>query len=120
MSTTRKLPSFFIVLLGPLLSLAILSFYAGSLRANEVLMIQFLLILVWSPLFFSIPSYIMQEVRDSALPHDKGVLRGIKLMGFLASRQNKDNHIFLASIVGWVGLVVVAHSSIGYVFNLLF
>jgi hypothetical protein len=120
MSINKRLFSIFVVLCGPLLSFLVLTFYSSSLKSSEVLMIQFLLILMWSPLFFSIPAYILQDSRDAALSSDKGVVRGIKLMWFLTSSKHKENYIFIASLIGWAVLLLLAYPSIFYVFNLVF
>lgn len=124
MSLLKNRPlALLIVLLGPLLSFIFASNYISSLSAKELIFTQFILVLVWSPLFFSIPAFIMQDVRDSALKGRKGLLqgffRGFELLWFLNSKENKERYLFRASLVGWVVLIIVAFPSIMYVSELL-
>ena len=115
----RRPAALLVLLLGPFMSIFAVNTMSKSLPITEVMFIQFFVILAWSPLFFSIPAYILQDSRDKALPCEKGIVRGIRLMFFLSSKKNEERLLFFISLLTWSILVIVFHSSILYVTSLL-
>lgn len=66
------------------------------------------LLLVWSPLPFSLPAVVLGEARDMhRIQHGGGAW---SLFKHLSSRESAVRSVFLASILGFAGAVLVALS----------
>lgn len=93
---------------GPLLSLAIFSRFSKGFSHNDINSIKLVLVLIWSPLFFSIPALIMQNSRDSYHPHSKGLVddlkRALNLIPDLLKRRDGASLEMASSLLGWLVL----------------
>lgn len=70
-------------------------------------------LLLWSPLFFSIPALLLQDARDAALDHWRGpigsLVRGVVLLPYLCfSKHSPCRHEAVASLLGPAGALVAA------------
>lgn len=66
----------------------------------------FALLLIWSPLPFSLPAVILGEARDMhRIQHGEGAW---PLLKHLSSRESVVRSAFLASILGFAGAVLIA------------
>lgn len=103
-----------LLLTGPLLSWAGLNWLMAGSPAGELELVSLVLVLVWSPLYFSLPAVLMQHERDQLLPSAGGpaasFARGVKLIPALLTGEIR--HEFLASIVGWVALMLLTAPSL--------
>lgn len=105
------------VLFGPSLSLLFLLSIKGStwLAPAYFHVSLVAMLLIWSPLFFSIPALILQEGRDNLLTNlskfPLNIVRGIVLIP--ASILSKNSSIKLLSafaLAGWIfGIVLATH-----------
>jgi len=61
---------------GPLACLQLLANAVGGpwLLSDQFALVAVLNLAVWSPLWFSIPAFLLQDARDQALPHLTGLL----------------------------------------------
>lgn len=99
-----------VLLLGPVVTLA----FAGRLGAGiETASVETAVMLLWSPLFFSVPALMLQHQRDAALPLERNSLvRGIKLLPYLLSKQSPVRVETIISTVMWLGLLVATWDSV--------
>lgn len=102
---------------GPIVTvLATAHLLAGtSLAGYTSLALWVILLLVWSPLFCSIPALMMQDARDQTLSHLGGrglhpgnLVRGILLIPALLRRGSSVRAETAISLVGWIGAIIVA------------
>ena len=99
------------LLVGPLASLFAFNHYLlPKLSVYDITIAKFILVLAWSPLFFSLPAILMQKSRDAALPQYQGLLgnfiRGFKLIPYLLSRKDQNALETLAMLLGWTILII--------------
>lgn len=96
---------------GPLLTLALLARTNLPLQAGEREMLSFVALLLWSPLFFSIPAFMMAEQRDRFRGGAHGTIqtmtRGLLLVPAMLSRPGRNRVEMSASLTGF-GLAFVA------------
>jgi hypothetical protein len=99
-----------VILLGPVVTLA----FAGRIGTGvETASIETAVMLLWSPLFFSIPALMLQNERDAALPLERNFLvRGIKLLPYLLSKQSPVRAESIVSTVMWLWLLLLTGNSV--------
>ena len=99
-----------VLAVGPFVTLA----FVPRLGAGvEVASIETVLMLLWSPLFFSIPALMLQNERDRALPAERNALvRGIKLLPHLLSVRSSIRVEMLVSIATWSVLTLLTLDSV--------
>lgn len=97
-----------VLLLGPVVTLA----FAGR-TGVETASIETAVMLLWSPLFFSIPALMLQNERDAALPLERNFLvRGIKLLPYLLSKNSPVRAESIVSTVMWLWLLLLTGNSV--------
>lgn len=102
-----------VLLLGPIVTLA---FSARIGTGIETASIETAVMLLWSPLFFSIPALMLQHQRDAALPGIRNPLvRGIKLLPYLLSKQSPVRAESIVSTGMWLWLLLVTADSVAAV-----
>lgn len=102
-----------VMLAGPALTWSLTSALLGPARSGELELAAVIVVLLWSPLFFSVPALMMQRERDRALPAGRGIiaslLRGVQLpMALLRGPAASE---FAVSIMGWALLLAISGSS---------
>lgn len=99
-----------VVAIGPLLSvLLVVNSLAPHLGGGELPLALFAVLLFWSPFFFSIPAFLMQDGRDQLLPEMNGggsVLRAFLLIPAMLQKASGIQREAIASLVG-LGLGVL-------------
>ena len=99
-----------VILLGPVVTLA---FAVRIGTGVETASIETAVMLLWSPLFFSIPALMLQNERDAALPLERNFLvRGIKLLPYLLSKQSPVRAESIVSTVMWLWLLLLTGNSV--------
>lgn len=102
-----------VLLAGPVITLELLHRYAGSI---ETASLEALAVLLWSPLFFSVPALLLQNERDAALPMERSSLvRGVKLIPYLLSRNSPIRLETIVSTGMWLGLLIATWDSVAAV-----
>jgi hypothetical protein len=102
-----------ILLVGPFATLA----FAGRIGANvEAASLEAVAVLLWSPLFFSVPALMLQNERDRALENERNFLvRGIKLLPHLLAKGSPVRAETLVSTVTWLCLLAMTGDSLATV-----
>lgn len=92
----------------PAVSVCLMRAVAGGayLPGSAYPYVMFALLLIWSPLPFSLPAVILGEARDMHRIQHGGGARS--LLKYLSSRENDVRSAFLASLVGFIGAVLFA------------
>lgn len=92
----------------PVVSICLLRAMAGGvyLPGSAYPYAALALLLIWSPLPFSLPAVILGEARDMYRIQHGGGMRS--LFKHLSGRESAARSAFLASIVGFVGAVLAA------------
>lgn len=97
-----------VILLGPVVTLI----FAGR-TGVETASVETAVMLLWSPLFFSIPALMLQNERDAALPLERNFLvRGIKLIPYLLSKNSPVRTESIISTVMWLWLLLLTGNSV--------
>lgn len=97
-----------VLTIGPIITIwAVLHFYVGvgegALGVGTLQMYLITALVAWSPLPFSIPAVLLDQERDMALPHYRGVgraVRAVRLLPHVLTR-SPARHLFQLSIIGW-------------------
>ncbi len=104
-----------VLLFGPLFSIAGLAHMVGSswLLPSEVTAAAVAILAMWSPLLFSIPALLMQDVRDATLDNWRSpaasLARGVVLLPYLClARRSPARLEAIASLVGFAAGVILA------------
>ncbi len=108
-SIISKLALFLLV--APLASLYLFNQYLiPNLTSYDFSIAKAMLVLLWSPIFFAMPAILMQKTRDAALPQYSGVfgntVRAFKLIPHIIAQGNRHSVEMIASLLGWVILIV--------------
>jgi len=99
-----------VLAVGPFATLAFVPRIGSGI---EVASIETALMLLWSPLFFSIPALMLQNDRDRALPGERNAfVRGIKLLPHLLSVGSAIRSEMLVSTATWVVLTLLTLDSV--------
>lgn len=99
-----------VLLLGPVVAMALAARIGSGV---ETASIETALMLLWSPLFFSIPALLLQHDRDAALPLERNFLvRGVKLLPYLLSKQSPIRAESIVSTVMWLWMLVATWDSV--------
>jgi hypothetical protein len=99
-----------IVLAGPYLTIRLVQQLQteGYILGDQFNVVAMASLLLWSPLFFSIPALIQQKIRDAYKPTTKGVfgtlLRGLTLPAYLV--RNQESRV--VAVTSYVGLIIGA------------
>jgi hypothetical protein len=103
------------LLFGPLLTMIFLLRMIGTvwLTRAQLPIVLWVALVFWSPLFFSIPALLLQDVRDSALDHWRGpvlsAIRGLVLLPYLVFSPKSPARLEAGvSLLGFAIAVVVA------------
>lgn len=109
--TTARIPQPALTLflgVGPVVSSYLISVGAGGkyLPDSAYPYVAFAILLIWSPLPFSLPAVALGEVRDMHRILNGGGMWS--LFSHLSSRKNSSRAAFLSSLVGFVAAIVVA------------
>jgi hypothetical protein len=109
-SSTIKFLRLVIFIFGPLFTLQFLS-QAGNTPQTQGMALMAMLL--WSPLFFSIPALLMQNQRDKALYHEKSnIWRGVKLIPYLLLAKTSTVKLeTLVSLVAWFFILFVTKTA---------
>lgn len=98
-----------LLLVGPIVSLAFAARLGGGIERASI---HTAVMLLWSPLFFSVPALLLQNERDAALPRERNSLvRGAKLVPYLLSTRSPVRAEMLVSTGAWLLLVVATWGS---------
>lgn len=112
-----------VVALGPALSvLWAQSWLAGKMDSSMMSLAIVAIIIFWSPLFFSIPAFLMQDARDATLTGLRGIRRlerAFRLTPELLSRRSSVRLEMWLSILGLGFALFLAGPQLGDAFNLL-
>jgi len=104
-----------VLLLGPVVTLAFSTRIGASVESDSI---ATAVALLWSPLFFSIPALMLQNDRDAALPFERNSLvRGIKLVPYLLSKQSQVRVETIVSTAMWLWLLVATRDSVAAVLS---
>jgi hypothetical protein len=102
-----------VLAVGPFVTLAFVPRVGTGI---EVASIETVLMLLWSPLFFSIPALILQNERDRALPAERNAfVRGVKLLPHLLSVRSAIRAEMMVSIATWSVLTFLTLDSVSTV-----
>ena len=99
-----------IVLAGPYLTIRLVQQLQseGYILADQFNVVAMASLLLWSPLFFSIPALMQQQIRDAYKPTTKGVfgtlLRGLTLPVHLV--RNPSSRV--VAVTSYIGLMLGA------------
>lgn len=103
------------LLAGPVVTLELLHRYVGGI---ETASLETLAVLLWSPLFFSVPALLLQNERDAALPSERNSLvRGVKLLPYLLGRNSPIRLETIVSTGMWLGLLIATRDSVAAVLS---
>jgi hypothetical protein len=95
---------------GPFVTLAFVPRIGLTVETSSI---ETVLMLLWSPLFFSIPALLLQNERDRALPDERNAfVRGIKLLPYLLSARSTIRTEMLVSIATWFVLTFLTLDSV--------
>jgi len=99
--------------LAPLLSVLSYTHYLHRfINIHEYNIALIVILLAWSPLYFSVPAILMQDVRDETLPEMVGVLgnftRGFLLLPAILIRRDNYAIEMLASLLGFLIALLLA------------
>jgi hypothetical protein len=102
---------------GPFITLMLArGLVAGHIGAVELPLLDMVVFLAWSPLFFSLPALLCQHERDAALPQYDGMLgslyRGIILIPYLLTRGSGMQAEMIVSLTAWVVLGIITLGSL--------
>lgn len=103
-----------IVLAGPYLTISLVQQLQseGYILNDQIKIVALASLMLWSPLFFSIPALMQQKIRDAYKPLSKGIfstiVRGLTLPMHLV--QNPESRF--VSIASYIGLVIGAWTAI--------
>lgn len=85
--------------------------YASNFSSNDVSSIKLVFLLLWSPLFFSIPALLMQKSRDSYQTEVRGITHTIKrsltLIPGIILKKNQASLEMSLSIVGYFAMIAL-------------
>lgn len=103
--------------LGPFVSLwATRQYLAPHVTPLEWALLDVVVFVAWSPLYFSVPALLCQHDRDAALPHLDGLLgslwRGVVLIPYLLSNRSPVRTETAVSLVSWVLIGAAAMPSL--------
>jgi hypothetical protein len=99
-----------VLLAGPALTWSLTTVLLGSARPGELELAAAVVVLLWSPLFFSVPALMMQRERDRALPAGGGPIASLR-RGLLlpqALLRGPAAPEFAVSIAGWALLIAIS------------
>ena len=101
-----------ILAIGPFLTLAAARAVTGAYGAGEQAAVDAVAMMLWSPLFFSIPALWLQNERDRALPSCSLLTRWLRLLPHLmTSPQSTIRPETTISVVSWVTVTAATWSS---------
>ena len=98
---------------GPVMTVALVPGFAARFgNPGETPLFMVVALAAWSPLFFSIPSLVLADARDQALPGFRGMFgalnRGLRLIPNLLSPGSPVRVEMAASLAGFFLALVVA------------
>lgn len=97
---------------GPFLTLAAARAATSAYGAGEQASVEAVAMLLWSPLFFSIPALWLQNERDRALPSCPLLTRWLLLLPhMMSSPQSTIRPETITSVVSWVAMATTTWSS---------
>lgn len=103
-ATAAKAIRLAILAVGPVLTMIVLTRLPAGTDASTV---STLMVLLWSPLFFSVPALLLQRERDQALPDTSISVRWAKLLWYMAaSPQSTVRTETTVSLIAWAALVL--------------
>lgn len=98
---------------GPFLTLAAVHSGFAGWPATEFAGIEFAAVMLWSPLFFSVPALWLQQERDRALANVRNPLvRGLRLIPYLLSSASQIRAEMAISVLSWVAMTVMSWNSV--------
>jgi hypothetical protein len=102
-----------VLAIGPFLTMAVARAATGTYGAGEQASVETIAMLLWSPLFFSIPALWLQNERDRALPSCSLLTRWLRLLPYLmTSPQSAIRPETVTSVASWAALTAVTWSSV--------
>lgn len=105
-----------VLLCGPFMTLAAARAATGAYGPSELASVETVVMLLWSPLFFSIPALLLQNHRDRALPTCSLLSRWARLLPYLLRNpQSQVRPETLIGLVTWVLLLALTWPSISAV-----
>ena len=110
---THRVVRLAVLFLGPVVSLVLASRIGSGVEKPSI---ETAVMLLWSPLFFSVPALLMQKERDAAFPLEGNfLLRGMRLVPYLVSRWSPVRVESIISITMWLWLLAVTRDSVAVV-----
>jgi hypothetical protein len=101
-----------VLAIGPFLTLAAARAATGTYGTGEQASVETVAMLLWSPLFFSIPALWLQNDRDQALPSCSLLTRWLRLLPHLmTSPQSAIRAETVTSVISWLLLTAATWSS---------